>query len=63
MKVGEKNVTLIGPGMRSNTTHITNFNVGLFDSLPFFSAKVVDLFDNKIDIDKFYRDYRLIYNW
>lgn len=63
MKVGAKNVTLIGPGMRSNTTHITNFNVGLFDSLPFFSAKVVDLFDNKIDIDKFYRDYRLIYNW
>ena len=50
MKVG-KNVTLIGPGMRSNTTHITNFNVGLFDSLPFFSAKVVDLFDNEIDID------------
>lgn len=63
MKVGAKNVTFIGPGMRSNTTHITNFNVGLFDSLPFFSAKVVDLFDNKIDIDKFYRDYRLIYNW
>lgn len=63
MKVGAKNVTLIGPGMRSNTTHITNFNVGLFDSLPSFSAKVVDLFDNKIDIDKFYRDYRLIYNW
>ena len=62
MKVG-KNVTLIGPGMRSNTTYITNFNVGLFDSLPFFSAKVVDLFDNEIDIDQFHRDYRLIYNW
>lgn len=63
MKVGAKNVTLIGPGMRSNTTHITNFNVGLFDSLPFFSAKVVDLFDNEINIDQFHRDYRLIYNW